>query len=408
VSRLRMLVVGQTFPWPEITGARMRLANVIRGLSRLGDVDLFTLVDPERADLVSPPHHIRRAETAPRRLLPFPPLRRVGWLAAGSLPRALTVFDLRSVRERFAAWADPRYDLVWFHRVESFAALAPLVQGPTIVDFDDLAERHGPLTGSNGMSSPQAENRGWRRWAGRLQEARDYRLWLDLQRGAAARAQAVVVCSEKDRRRLAGPHSAVIPNGYTAPAHPLGRVVVADPPVILFAGLLTYPPNRDAAAVLATRIAPLVRERLPAVQIRLTGRAGDPVARLGDPPRVVVTGFVPDMAVELARADIVAVPLRVGGGTRIKILEAFAHRIPVVSTTAGATGLDVVHGRDLLIADDPQAFARACVALLTDQEQRGRLAEAAHRLFLEQYRWERIHDAVAALAARVAQAEVTA
>src|SRR5262249_44972626 len=158
--------------------------------------------------------------------------------------------------------------------------------------------------------------------------------------------------SDRDAERLAVPNAAVVPNGYDEPVAPLGRAEVGDPPTILLTGLMTYPPNADAARWLTTDIAPRVREQLPAAQVRLVGRADQRVTALGDGDRVVVTGWVEEIDPELARADVVAVPVRFGGGTRIKVLEAFAHRIPVVSTTLGVEGLDVEAGRELLIADD--------------------------------------------------------
>ena len=89
---------------------------------------------------------------------------------------------------------------------------------------------------------------------------------------------------------------------------------------------------------------------------------------------------------ELARADLVVVPVRYGSGTRVKILEAFAHRIPVVSTTIGAEGLGAADGVHLLVADDPDAFADRCARLLTDGDLRERLVDAAEQLFEERYR----------------------
>ena len=98
-------------------------------------------------------------------------------------------------------------------------------------------------------------------------------------------------------------------------------------------------------------------------------------------------GEVAEVGAELAAADIAVVPIRFGGGTRIKILEAFAYRIPVVSTTVGCEGLDVVDGEHLLIADDPAAFAAACVRLHEDADLRARLVTAAAQLWETRYRW---------------------
>ena len=102
-------------------------------------------------------------------------------------------------------------------------------------------------------------------------------------------------------------------------------------------------------------------EPLADVRLRLAGQVSLVVRALEQVPRVMVTGWVPDMASELRHADLVVVPIRYGSGTRIKILEAFAHRIPVVSTSAGLEGkINAIHGRHLLVSDSPEEFASAC------------------------------------------------
>jgi len=100
---------------------------------------------------------------------------------------------------------------------------------------------------------------------------------------------------------------------------------------------------------------------------------------------VVVVGQVPEMEPELASADVAVVPVRYGSGTRLKILESFAHRVPVVSTTIGAEGLDVSDGVHLLLADNADAFAAACERIVTDNDLRAKLVEAAETRFLECY-----------------------
>jgi glycosyltransferase involved in cell wall biosynthesis len=167
---------------------------------------------------------------------------------------------------------------------------------------------------------------------------------------------------------------------------------------LLFAGLLTYPPNVDAARYLVTEVAPRLRAREPGAVIRLVGKADGRVRVLHDPPRVLVTGWADDITEELARADVIVVPVRYSSGTRIKILEAFAHRIPVVSTGAGVAGLEATADRHLLVADAPDAFAAACHRALADDGLRAALTDAAQAFFLERYQWSTVRRAVAALA----------
>jgi glycosyltransferase involved in cell wall biosynthesis len=108
------------------------------------------------------------------------------------------------------------------------------------------------------------------------------------------------------------------------------------------------------------------------------------------------------MTPELAQADLVAVPVRFGSGTRVKIAEAFAHQIPVVSTTLGCEGLDVVPGTHLLVADEPDAFASRCVEALTDRSLRRAITQAAHEIYLSRYRSEIVSSEITKLASAVA------
>ena len=182
----------------------------------------------------------------------------------------------------------------------------------------------------------------------------------------------------------------------------LGRREVGTPPTILFQGSLHYGPNIDAVDWLIDDVAPYLWEYLPGAQIRLVGTTTPRVETRHRPPAVVVAGRVPDMEPELARADIAVVPLRIGSGTRVKILESFAHRIPVVSTTIGADGLDVEDGVHLLLADRPEEFARACRRLIEDQALARRLVSAAEQRYLERYEWTAAKHRVQQLVRNVA------
>ena len=163
---------------------------------------------------------------------------------------------------------------------------------------------------------------------------------------------------------------------------------VGSPPTLTMVGLLSYTPNADAAHTFVDEILPKIQAVRPDVQFRLVGRGADAVAELRGQPGVVVVGEVPDMAEELARADACVLPIRFGGGTRIKALEAFANRIPVVSTTVGCEGLEVVSERHLLICDEPAPFAQACLHVLNDPALRRSLTDEAYTLWDTQYRWD--------------------
>jgi glycosyltransferase involved in cell wall biosynthesis len=400
---VRVLAVAGTPPWPETGGARRRLATILRGLSRVGDIDLLLLLEPGTTVSGWPSDAVPVRRTL---VLPRPPGRfrgwyRLWWLLAGRKPAGLAGRDYAGTRRQARAWCAPDYDVVWFGRLESYLALQRTADGPAIVDFDDLEDRviRGRLALEREATARPRHRLGrrLRLYAGE----RDARLWALHQAAVAREVAAVTVCSETDRQRLGVGNCHVIPNGYPVPERPAGRSTVGSPPVVLFHGTLTHPPNVDAARFLVERVAPRLRARMPAVRLRLAGRCDDRVGRLHAPPQVVVSGFVDDMTQELARADLVAVPVRYGSGTRVKILEAFAHGIPVVSTTLGAEGLGVRHGHELLVADQPEAFADACWHVLTDAALRRRLVENARAAFLARFRSEHVEDLVARLALTV-------
>jgi glycosyltransferase involved in cell wall biosynthesis len=209
---------------------------------------------------------------------------------------------------------------------------------------------------------------------------------------------------------LAAPHEAaaisrshglattVIPNAVTVPDQcTLGRRAgwpARDRPEgigVLFVGNLTYPPNVDAAVRLVREVLPRLRGMAGRpVTVTLAGEPDGTVRSLAAVPGVQVTGFVSDLAARYRSADVVVAPLAAGGGTRIKLLEAFAHGLPVVTSTAGAAGLDLADGTHVLMADGPDDVARAVAALTADRGLRERLVTEARRLVSRSYS----HDTV--------------
>jgi glycosyltransferase involved in cell wall biosynthesis len=407
---MRILVIGEIRPWPMETGGAFRLANVIEGLSRIGDVHLYVLLYRKQSLTVPPQSPVERIGSVQRPRPGFGGAKRLGWLLWGSRPSRFVWRDEDSVVQEFREWAAPPYDLAWFGGIESHLLFAPSISAPTVVDLYDVESEklRGLMKATAKDRPPLVSRRRARHERLRLKVWRNQGLWRRLERRVGQAADLMVVCSSLEARRLEARNSYVIPNAYDAPRLPVGRSSLGNPPTLLFQGTLGYEPNADAARYLVEEIGPHLWPLLPDARIRLAGRAPDYVRTLEDLPRVTVTGPVPDMTAELAKADLIAVPIRYGGGTRVKMLEAFAHRIPVVSTTLGAEGLDVIHGRHALLADDPQSFAENCVRVLSDESLRRSLVDEAHRLFLQRFESKQVQGLVAQIGSAVANGGVAA
>ncbi|MBI2954156.1 MAG: glycosyltransferase [Chloroflexi bacterium] len=222
------------------------------------------------------------------------------------------------------------------------------------------------------------------------------------------RVDGVVTVSEIDRKALDAisrlPRVAVVPNGvdvdYFRLAEPEGK---HDAPTLLFSGTMDFRPNIDAVTWFCEEILPRVHRDVPEAKFCIVGRDPLPaVTELGKDPRVVVTGFVEDVRPYFRQASVYVVPLRFGGGTRFKVLEAMAAGIPVVSTAMGAEGIEASSGRDLIVADDPGSFAQWVVRLLREEDRRRHLVESARAIIERKYDWRIIVPRLEELYTRIA------
>lgn len=165
----------------------------------------------------------------------------------------------------------------------------------------------------------------------------------------------------------------------------------ASPKHLVFTGSMDWIPNEDAMTHFCEATLPLIRAQEPDVTVSIIGRAPTPaVRRLADIPGVEVTGRVDDVREHIGRGSVYIVPIRIGGGTRLKIFEAMGMAKAVVSTTIGAEGLPVTDGRDVIIADSPEAFAASVVSLLRDPARRVQFERAARDLVVTQYDWSAV------------------
>ncbi|MBC7841754.1 MAG: glycosyltransferase [Gemmatimonadaceae bacterium] len=213
------------------------------------------------------------------------------------------------------------------------------------------------------------------------------------ERSAWRRFDGVVLTSARDRELLhaaaPGTNSVVVPNGVdVAQFQPSASPVDGD--TIVFFGANNYFPNHNALLYFIDEILPKVVARRPMVKLQIIGPGVQPAVLERRDPNVEIVGFVDDVLPYLERAAAIVVPLRVGGGTRLKIVEAMAKSKAIISTHIGAEGIDVTHGHDVLLADTPADFAQHVLTVLADPALGRALGANARELAVNRYAWPSI------------------
>lgn len=275
-----------------------------------------------------------------------------------------------------AALKEPADLIVAFKFESALPVLAArVVLPPMALDLDDIEHVKHPR-----MLARQPN--GWRKML-------EYGYWPSLflgERQAIRTSSASFVCSATARdhldRVVRSGNIRIAPNAVQFPSvapRTTGRSAGHGPPVLLFVGIFAYPPNAEAAALLATAIFPRVLKEIPEARLVFVGAYVEKIRHLQDAaPNIELRGFVDDLAGVYEEASLACCPIMAGGGTRTKIIEAAAFHLPVVATTLGAEGIEFEDGQEIVLRDDPASFAAACVALLRDPERASRIAEAAY------------------------------
>lgn len=380
----RILFVTAHCPFGQAYGAQLRTLNMARILSRLGEMSMV--------------------------LFPFAPLEDE-WISDTAEEfdlRGVFYFSLRSSRslgarirrefDPFSADTEGKrlqsgdeeafmklaegYDLVWFQGVSIPNCLGRREWPCSILDIDDVPSQFhkGRVREISGT------------W-GRLKAARKFAQWKWRETVLEDRFGVVGVCSERDRGYLGGGRRIhVLPNGFDPPEGDPSRDASGNPR-IGFIGTMKYGPNRQGMEWFIREVWPLVRSRFPDVRLRIAGSGTESVETMGD-PSIDRLGFVKEGDAEIATWALTIVPIRVGGGTRIKIAEAFSRMCPVVSTSQGAYGYKIADGRECLLADSADDFARACVSLLENPSMAEEMAMRAKSLFDRELSWSAVAPAV--------------
>jgi glycosyltransferase involved in cell wall biosynthesis len=384
---MKILWVSPFFLHPTDRGAQIRSLGMLTQLSRRNEIHFATLTEPDNREGMERSHEYCAKAYAvnhktPKRGSPAFLAQAVGSLFS-RLPLAVSRYsspELRGIVSKLTASGG--FDAV----VVDFLASAPNAADlGRCVLFEhnvetNIWERH-----------LEHANSAWKRLYFRMQARRMFRYeqWACQNAGHVISVSAID--AERMRERFHAARVTDVPTGVDldyfrppdAPAH------VAD---VVFTGSMDWLPNIDGIRWFADEILPLIRQQRPGTSVAVVGRRPSrEVEELASRySGVVVTGTVPDIRPYLWGSSIAIVPLRIGGGTRLKIYESMAAGVPVVSTTVGAEGLTCHDGVDILIGDSPDAFAARCVELLSQPEQRRKIACEALRLVTEQFSWEAV------------------
>jgi polysaccharide biosynthesis protein PslH len=399
---MRILLLSRWLPYPPDNGSKIRIFNVIEQLARQHEVSLISFAaSGDRFDQDS--LRALRERCVRVRTVPFQPYRPSSARALLGLlspqPRSLVDCDSAEMRRAVAEEVGRHgCDLVVASQIDMVPYALAIPGVPAVFEEVELSLRR---------VDPRAS-------ATRAARARQQLTWLKLGaylRRVLPRFAACTVVSEQERqnlRELVPGYSrvSVIPNALDLSRYQ-GQFGPPEPNSLVFAGALTYDANRDAADYFLGSVLPLVAAAEPAVALRITGSTtGVDLSTLPRHPAARYTGYVDDIRPVVAQSWASVVPLRLGGGTRLKILESMALGTPVVATSKGAEGLDATDGENILIADDPAAFAEKVVALLRSPALRQRLAAGGHRLVQARYDWCAVGRDLRALVDSVAPARV--
>ncbi len=385
---MRLLFLTPDLPVPPDQGAKLRTLALIQAAAEHHEVHLLSFSAPDRPQDPAPLEAICKCVE----LVPAPPPRSTMVRAWSLILGADPLPDLarRLWSEPFDATlqetlARTRFDIVQLEGLEMMG-YHPAVRAAnpaTKVVYD----AHNAETFLQ-RTMATAEARDPRRWHAAFYSLLQWSKLASYERIMVNAADMVLAVSEEDVAKLRGRRAEprLVPNGvdtaaigYQAPSAEAGRT-------LLFMGPLDYRPNADAVRWLVGQVLPRIRRRLPDARLRLVGRGSEQVRGDG----VDALGYVPDATAELRRADALVVPMRMGSGTRFKVLEAMAAGVPVVSTPLGLAGISAHPGRHALVGRTAAELADATVRALEERELARTVAQAARALVEQRYAWKRI------------------
>ena len=392
---MKILFCSRWFPYPPDNGSKIRIFNLIKQLSLSHEVDLISFTSEALIDesLETMSDYCRQVKVVPYRS--FEP-KRLTALAGFFSMQPRSVIDTYSDEFQMLveqAARQHKFDLVIASQIDMVRYVLALPYLPKIFEEIELTIFYEQVVKEQ---NPLKKLRSWLTWWKLSQFVRSF----------LASFSGCTVVSEVERTQILQVTPgykpiAVIPNGVDLNHH----LATFGPPVadtLVYSGALTYGANFDAMDFFLREIFPLIQAQRPQVKLYITGKLnGVPVNRLPSNNGVIFTGYLNDIRPQVAQSWVSIVPLRFGGGTRLKVLESLALGTPVVATSKGAEGLDLVAGKDLLIAVEPADFAAAVLRLLQEAALRDMLSGNG-RQAVKKYDWQTIGQSFCNFVERVA------
>lgn len=376
---MKILFLSRWFPYPVNNGSKLRIYNLLRGLSQYHDVSLISFVD-QRGENPDAPEMREISSTI--RIIPWrefdPKTVRARLGTFGLKPRSIVdTFSSEMAQAITETLNGQDYDLVIASQLQ-MAAYFPYFQNvPALLEELEVGLFHDQAFSADGKL--------------RIRQALTWfklRIYLSTLlkafqacTTASAQERQLLVQNFPDYRR----NIEIIPNCLNVDEY---KNIQAEKKTntLIFTGSFKYHTNYDAMLWFIRNVFPLVLNRIPSAQLIITGdHANLPLPSLKN---ITLAGHVEDIKSLIASCSISIAPLWGGGGTRLKILEAMALGIPIVSTSKGAEGLDVINNEHILLADTPEEFSEHVVRLLADDDMRQRLVETASVLVQEKYNWK--------------------
>lgn len=378
---MRILFLSRWFPFPPDNGSKIRVFNLLKHLATRYSVDLLSFssapVDKTRVNEMR--KYCDRVESVIFREIYQSKLQMIQSLLS---PEPL------HLQKTHSADMQSRVDRVVQEQVYDLVVASQMAMVPYAAKIPGMRKIFEEIELTMFYDNFQLETQKIKRW-------RNWLTWIKTTRyikSSLERFDAGTVVSEIERQRVKQIYQGdspvcIIPNGVDFPSESIdfGPSI---PDTLIFSGPLTYDVNLDGISFFTKEIFPLVKAARPDVKLLVTGKLdGVQIDDLPNKEWITFTGYLDDVRPVVATSWASIVPLRRGGGTRLKIIEALSFGVPVITTSKGAEGLDLVPQRDVLIADQPEIFANCILDVLGDSDLREKIGQAGRRNVMQKYDW---------------------